>query len=271
MTRGRYGIFRGVAAVLSRPAERLAAALLVAGIFAGCAAERAVLTTDAGPTYEALREGGLAIVGVTVIEEVEQVRPPLNAMLEAVPRETHPDLRVRNADAMRDTLGLAEYRRLLTAYQSAGKLTDADRGVLVARLRRSARFALLARVDKDVVRLPPTRAPLSRSASAANARFGAPTVSRDARLRVTLSDLETNREAWAAVYASSTDNIVPDSTSRPPDVRLTPPLGSPAEPPMDPLPETPSLALALVEGFRAFAADLPAKPGAPASTALPRR
>ncbi|MEK7348883.1 MAG: hypothetical protein AABZ94_08420 [Candidatus Eisenbacteria bacterium] len=190
MSRGRYGIFSGAAALLC-----LAGILL-----GGCATGSAVRTTDSNPTYEALRDGGLAIVSVTVKEEVEQVRPPLNAALERVLRETRPDLRVKSADATRDSLGLPEYRRILSAYQLKGKLTDADRRGRALRLRGSARFALLARVDKDIVRLPPNRTSSSLRYGAASPSFGTQSASRDARVRVTIYDLETGVEAWVAVY-----------------------------------------------------------------------
>lgn len=255
MTRGRYGIFRGAAALL----------WLSGTLVAGCASERAVLTTGPGMTYEELRSGGLAIVGVTKIDEVEQIRPPLIATLEQVLRESRPDLPFRTADTVRDSLGLSQYRRILSAYQSAGKLSDGDRGVLAARLRGSARFALLARVDKDAVRLPPARRSATGAYGAGSPQFGTRAASRDTRVRVNLYDLQTGAEAWSAIYASSTDNVLPDSVSRLPNRLLLPRQGSPMEVPIEPLPETPTLAQALIEGFRAFVADLPKATGTPAA------
>lgn len=247
MSRGRYGIFSGAAALLC-----------LAGLLgSGCATGSAVRTTDSNPTYEALRDGGLAIVGITVKEEVEQVRPPLNAALERVLRKARPDLRVQTADAVRDSLGLMEYRRILSAYQSEGKLTAADRNALASQLRGSARFALLARVEKDVVRLPPARTASSRQDGAASPRFGTPLATRDARVRMAIYDLETGAEAWVAIYTSSSDSAPADSVSRPPAVLQLPLLTFTKEDRFEPLPERPSLARALLEGFRAFAADLP--------------
>lgn len=255
MTRGRYAIFSGAAALLC-----------LAGLLGiGCATGSAVRTTDSNPTYEALRDGGLAIVSITVKEEVEQVRPPLNAALERVLRETRPDLRVQTSDATRESLGLPEYRRLLSAYQLQGKLAAADRNALASRLRGGARFALLARVDKDVVRLPPNRTSSSLRYGAASPSFGNQSASRDARIRMAIYDLETGAEAWVAVYTSSTDNTPADSVSRPPAVLLLPLLTVPTEGRFEPLPERPSLARALIEGFRAFAADLPGPPPQPAA------
>ena len=255
MTRGRYGIFSTGAALL----------WLSGTLVAGCASERAVLATGPGMSYEELRSGGLAIVGVTKVDEVEQIRPPLIATLEQVLRESRPDLPFRTADSVRDSLGLTEYRRILSAYQLAGTLSDADRGILVSRLRGSARFALLARVDKDAVRLPPARRSATGEYGAAAPQFGTRAASRDTRVRVNLYDLQTGAEAWSAIYASYTDNVLPDSVSRLPAVLLLPPQGSPAEAPIDPLPEAPTLARALIEGFRAFVADLPKAPAQPAA------
>ncbi len=262
MTRGRYGIERAAAALLC-----LAGALL-----SGCAAERAVHVAESGVTAEALRAGGLAIVGVTVIEEVEQVRPPLVAALEAVMREARPDLPFRSAGEVRDSLGLPVYRRILSAYQSAGKLTEPERLELAARLGEVVRFALLARVDKNVVRFPRARraynARYGDRSGAASSDFGTRAASRDARVRVTLYDLASGSEAWAADYASSSDNVLPDSVPRLPERLLVPRPGEPGELPLEPTPEAPSLARALIEGFRAFAADLP-HDGSP-STTTPR-
>lgn len=261
MTRGRYGIEGAVAALLC-----LAGALL-----SGCAAERAVLVAGPGITAEALRAEGLAIVGVTVIEEVEQVRPPLVAALEAVMREARPDLPFRSAGEIRDSLGLPSYRRILSSYQSAGRLTESECRELAGRLRGRARFALLARVDKNAIRLPRARRAYDQrygQSSGAASDFGSRSASRDTRLRVTLYDLVNAREAWAAIYASSSDNVLPDSVPRLPERLIVPRPGASGALPLEPVPEAPSLARALIEGFRAFAADLPREGSPP--TATPR-
>lgn len=200
-----------------------------------------------------------------MVEEVEQVRPPLIAALEKVLRESRPDLPFRTAASVRDSLGAAEYRRILAAYQLDGKLSDADRGVLASRLRGSARFALLARVDKDDIRQPPLRRSSSGQVGAASPTFGAFTASRDTRIRVTLYDLASGKESWAAIYASSSDNVLPDSVPRLPSQLIVPPPGAEREVPVEPVPEVPSLAEAVVEGYRAFVADLPARPASPAA------
>lgn len=222
-----------------------------------------MLRAAPGLTQEALRDGGLAVVGVTMVDEVEQVRPPLIEALEKVLRQERPDLPFRTAASVRDSLGPAEYRRLLAAYQSEGKLTDADRGALAAKLRASARYAILARVEKDAVRLPPGGRSVFSDPGAANSTFATRAASRDARFRVTVYDLSTGSEVWAAVYASSTEHVVPDSIPPIPDKLIIRPPGDRERPP-DALPEAPSLASALVEGFRAFVADLPPPPRAAA-------
>jgi len=87
--------------------------------------------------------------------------------------------------------------------------------------------------------------------------FGPRSASRDTRVRVTLYDLTGGREAWAAIYSSSSDNVLADSVSRLPERLIVPRSGDPTEGPIEPTPETPTLAQAVLEGFRAFVADLP--------------
>jgi hypothetical protein len=257
MTWRKYGIWPAVAALLS-----------VGAILAGCAAERQILTSAAGLSADTLRAGGLAVLGVTVVDEVEQVRPPLVAALESTLVTSRPDLPFRRAGSVRDTLGLAAYRRILFAYQSSGALAPADLGELSARLGTGARFLLVARVEKSSVNV--SGAPAKSDAQSPYGISGSmrppPSVTRDARVRIALYDLADRNTAWEAVYSSSSEHAAPDSLVNPRRrVRVEAPGGSADSRELIPeSPETPSLAEALMEAFRALAADLPGAPPRPA-------
>jgi hypothetical protein len=226
---------------------------------AGCAAEHQVLVPGDSLSADTLRAGGLAVMGVTVVDEVEQVRPPLVAALERQLAEDRPDLPVRSANDVREALGLPRYRRILNAYQSSATISREDLADAGRALGRGARFAIVARVEKVGMRV--YKNPVRRRSPYDDS--GAPEesllVSRDVRIRVTLYDLAAARAAFAATYLSSSDNEYTDSLSaihRPvfyePGRAGEPPLVSPEAAPLPP-----ELADAVVEGFRAFAADLP--------------
>lgn len=226
-------------------------------MLAGCAAERSVLTADQELTAAALREGGMALVGVTMVDEVEQIRPPLVAALERAMVETRPDLTLRPAAAVTESLGTAESRRVLAGYQREAAIDAPTLEALSGTLSEVARFALFARVDKSTIHLPP-------APRASDYDYGPPrytgSIRRDARVRLTLYDLARRKVAWEAVYTSSSENSLPDSliiTKRGP-ARVTYDEGEPGgRPDISVTPETPSLAEAAVEAFRRFAGDLP--------------
>lgn len=261
MIRRRYGILAGPAApaaVAARIAAAVPALLLVATLLtAGCASERSLLVADEELTAAALRDGGVALVGVTMVDEVEQVRPPLVAALERAMAETRPDLPLRPAAAVTESLGTPESRRVLAGYQREAAVDAPTLESLSGTLSATARYALFARVDKSAVHLPPAPRP-------SDYEYGPPrftgSIRRDARVRMTLYDLARRRVAWEAVYSSSSENSLPDSlvlTRRGP-TRVTYDEGQPGgRPDVSVTPETPSLAEAAMEAFRRFAGDLP--------------
>src|SRR5512143_3309724 len=113
---------RGAPLRKARPLLLLGAlAGLVAG-WAGCASESKLLRSDPSFTAGALTHGGIAVVSIVKKEEVEQVRPPLIAALEAELARGRPDLRLIPADRVAAALGLPAYRHLLSAYQASGSL-----------------------------------------------------------------------------------------------------------------------------------------------------
>lgn len=204
-----------------------------------------------------LQQDGLAVIGVTMVDEVEQVRPPLVAALQDALKNTRPDLRISPAAAIAETLGLAESRRVLATYQRDAALDAPTLESLAGALSATARYALLARVDKSTVHLPP--APRPSDYAYGQPRFSG-SIRRDARVRLTLYDLERRRVAWEAVYTSSSENSLPDSLAltRRGQPRATYEAGRPGgSTDLAVTPETPSLAEAAMEAFRRFAGDLP--------------
>jgi hypothetical protein len=242
-----------------------------AATLGGCAAERQIVM-PAALSADSLRAGGLAVVGVTVVDEVEQVRPPLVAALESTLATSRADLPFRRAGSVRDSLGLLAYRRILLAYQSSGTLGPADMAELGARLGPGARFALVARVEKNAVSAfgSISRQQTESTYGMSGPMTTPPRVFRDARIRVTLYDLVDRSLAWEAVYASSSKNETPDSLVNPPRrVKFEAPDASADSRGVIPdSPDAPTLAEALMEAFRALAADLP---GAPPPAAEPAK
>ncbi|HEU4335367.1 MAG TPA: hypothetical protein VFT32_12805 [Candidatus Eisenbacteria bacterium] len=246
MVRRRYAKFAAAAALSA-----------CAWLLAGCAAERSVLVADEELTAATLRDGGVALVGVTMVDEVEQIRPPLVAALERAMAETRPDLALRPAAAVTESLGTAESRRVLAGYQRAAAVDAPTLESLSGTLSATARYALFARVDKSTVHLPPAPRP-------SDYEYGPPrftgSIRRDARVRLTLYDLARRRVAWEAVYSSSSENSLPDSLAlmRRGQPRATYEAGRPGgSADLAVTPETPSLAEAAMEAFRRFAGDLP--------------
>jgi len=251
------------------PWRAIAALLLGSGLLAGCAAERQVMNPGAGLSADTLRAGAVALVGMTVVDEVEQVRPPLVAALESTLVNSRPDLPLRRAAEIRASLGLPDYRRILLAYQSAGTLSLEELAELGSRFGSSARFALFGRVEKNSVNVSGGRPHADPSMSGMTGMSGPivtpPDVRRDARVRFTLFDLAERGLAWEGVYASSSKQEPPDTTVNPPRRARFEAEGQSARTPepMPDVPEAPSLAEALGEAFRALAADLPGAPPAP--------
>ena len=251
MTRGPYVIF-------------LAAAMAALMGWNGCGPETAKVRPTVGIPIQEFRDGGFAVGGVTVIEEVEQVRPPLIAGLEEVLRVDRPDLAFRDAATVREALGLARYRALLAAYQSNATLTPSELAEFKTALGAGTRYLLLARVEK--IRVSESGRPGQFEPAMANNFYA---IRRDAKIRFTLFDLTSARTAFEQSYKSSSENSVPDSSrvGAPPPPRPDSSSGLQAPPPARQRPRlagdgapdvrTPDLAFALVEAYRDFAADLP--------------
>ena len=231
--------------------------VLVALLLSGCATERKVLRAGVELTPELLKRGGLAVVGVTMVDEVEQIRPPLVAEFEHALERGRPDLVVVSAGGVRDRLGLAAYRRILSAYQRTGSLLRADGAELDSVLEGTARFAVLARVEKDVLHTRMQGRVNLSNRTGSYGEVGVAVTTRHAKVRITMYDLSTRREVLAVVYTSSSENAPPDSVWRLPRRPVVPEPESAPNPRFAPPTETPGLAETLIEGFATFVEELP--------------
>jgi len=233
--------------------------LCAAGFFVdGCAAKRQVVTEESGLTADMLRADGVALVGVTVVDEVEQIRPPLVEAMERSLLYWRPDIAVTSAGRIRDQLGLPVYRRMLAGFQQSGSLTEADRVALSAALHNVARYLILARVEMDAIKARGRGTFSSSRTSGTYGSIGVGVSSRNTKVRVLLYDTAVGRTIRSAVYTSSSDFVPPAGMpAAPPRPRVILRQGYEPEPPYDPTPHLPTLVDALLEAFRAFAQDLP--------------
>src|SRR5262245_43039772 len=81
-----------------------------------------LLSADPAFTGGALRDGGIAVLGVTKIEEVSQIRKPLTAALEGALQRERADVPLVTAARAESALGERPLRVLLNDYQEAGRL-----------------------------------------------------------------------------------------------------------------------------------------------------
>ncbi|MEK7317101.1 MAG: hypothetical protein AAB011_13040 [Candidatus Eisenbacteria bacterium] len=227
-------------------------------IIPGCAAEHQSTPAADGLTADMLRSEGVALVGVTVVDEVEQIRPPLVEAMERSLQYWRPDIAVASAGRVRDQLGLPAYRRILAGFQQSGALTEPDREALSSALQNVARYLILARVEMDAMKVRGRGTFRSSNVTGTIGSIGVGVSSRNTKVRVILYDAAVGRTRRSAVYTGSSD--------------FTPPAGMPAgrprpdivlgqrhepEPHFDPAPHLPTLVDALLEVFQAFAQDLP--------------
>ncbi|MEK7348882.1 MAG: hypothetical protein AABZ94_08415 [Candidatus Eisenbacteria bacterium] len=223
----------------------------------GCAAERQVVTAESGLTADMLRADGIALVGVTVVDEVEQIRPPLVEAMERSLLYWRPDIAVTSAGRVRDQLGAPTYRRMLAGFQQSGMLTESDRAELSAALQNVARYLILARVERDAIKVRGRGTFRSSSTSGTHGSIGVGVSSRNTKVRVLLYDTEVGRTIQSAVYTSSSDFVPPEGTPPLPRPSMIPRPGQQSEPHYEPASHLPTLVDALLEAFRAFAQDLP--------------
>lgn len=244
----------------------MAAALLPALLagWAGCAHISEVREASPGFTAEALREGGVVVIGVVQVNEVPQVRPPLVEALERVLTATRADIPLVPAARADAALDDSTERILLLGYQMHGTLAQAWLDRAADSLGGLARYGVLARVESDklryAVRDAPVNDPTLQSPSGRIRITG-----RDAHVSVQVYDLKTRERVFAGSYIGAAEVAEPDTmplvlgeapTSRNVSMGATPQVA-----PIDqeyPKPE--SLARALEPAFLEFARSLPGGP-----------
>jgi hypothetical protein len=225
----------------------------------GCAAESKLSRVDPGLTAAALREGSVAVLGVVKPQEVDQVRPPLIAMLETGLSEERGDLPLLRADRVRELLGKEPHRRILLAYEFQGMLDSAAVRELADSLRGRARFAVVARVESDQLRYSSRE--ISETDSAGVPRvFVMAVTGRDARVSVQLYDLAKRALVLNAKYIGSSEAEIPIFTGAARGARrpgMTVEVAPQVTPSSQGYPDPPDLARSLEGPFRSFARDLP--------------
>lgn len=222
-------------------------------LFAGCAAERQA--PRHGLTAEMIRADGIAVAGVVVVDEVEQIRPPLVEALEQSLQFWRSDMAVTSAGRVREQLGAPAYRRILAGFQQSGALSESDRAELSSSLRNVARFLILARVEKNAVRVVGLGSFRASTKTGTAGSVGVGVSSRNTKVRVLLYDSEVGRTVLSAVYNGSSDYRAPEG--RPPLPSRIPRPGDQPDPRYEPETDVPTLVDALLEAFRTFAHDLP--------------
>jgi hypothetical protein len=255
---------RGMRPIPSRRPPLLAALALYA-LVSGCATEAGLKRLDSTLNEIDLRQGKVAVLGVVKFEEPDQVRPPLIAMLEKALREERRDIPLVPADSVRGRVGEERARRILLDYEYQGALEAGSLGELSDSLRGTARFLLLARVEKDRTRTS-ARGIAGANTDVSGAGYAMGVTGRDARVAIHLYDLLRRTLAASATYEGSSENtkailapVAPGGGSR---TEVT--VGPAQSPEEQGYPGAPELAQALEEPFRTFARELP---GAPAGSA----
>ncbi|HYQ88240.1 MAG TPA: hypothetical protein VEU09_01275 [Candidatus Binatia bacterium] len=244
-----------------------ACVLLVAALVLGCAPESEFGHLDSSVTAQDLRQGKIAVLGVVKFQEPDQVRPPLIAMLEKTFQAERRVVPLIPADSVRQILGAERDQRLLLGYEYQGTLDPNALGEISDSLRGTARFLLLARVERERTRNS-TRGVTGADTARTRANFAMGITGRDARVSVHLYDLTRRTLVANARYDGSTENEKPMLAPIPPGGGAID--AGPAVSPEDQgYPGVPELALALEEPFRAFARALPGGSATP-SSAPPR-
>jgi len=142
---------------MKRPAAT-AASLTLAAALAGCGGGHpppspppAGAVSPRIPGSE-LRQGGIAIMGVVVVGEVDQVRPPLVAALDSVLALMRPEIPRTTQRQVRNAVDDSTARFLLLGYQLHGRVEDAWLYRAADSLQDMARFGILARIVRTRVR-----------------------------------------------------------------------------------------------------------------------
>ncbi|HET9939539.1 MAG TPA: hypothetical protein VFR25_00410 [Candidatus Eisenbacteria bacterium] len=135
-----------------------AASVMLAAALAGCggghpkpAPPPAAAVSVRIPGTE-LRQGGIAIMGVVEVGEVDQVRPPLVAALDSVLAVKRPEIPRYSQRQVRNAVDDSTARFLLLGYQLHGLVENAWLDRAADSLHDMARFGILARIVRTRVR-----------------------------------------------------------------------------------------------------------------------
>jgi len=258
------------------------AALLAAlGALAGCASEKVLTRQDPAFSADALRGGGLAVLGAVQVDEVAQSRPPLIDALQRVLAGSRKDVRLVPASQVHAAMGDSAVRLFLLGYQLRGDPDEVWLARAADAARPLARYGVLARVQSLRVRYG-TRdvdpSPTETSGRSHEVRA----TGRDVRAELTVYDLSTRAIVYRGAFLGSfealpnfrpppADTLSPDSlqlTKRPtwtsgPSQSWRPrtegfPTPGPSDSPTDMgYPEAPPVAQAAQSAFLEFARALP--------------
>lgn len=232
------------------PWRCLAAALF---LVAGCSAQKEFSRLDPALTGADLRQGKVAVLGVVKIQEPDQIRPPLIAMLERTLREERPDLPLVGSDSVLQMLGTERDRNLLLQYEYQGKLDEDALAEIATSLRGRARYLLVARVEKDQQENSTRGISPSDTTTAAHVLYTIGVTARRSRVEVHLYDLSRRVLMVDAAIKGSAENEHPMLAPRSGGI-----MGVRNIPPEEKgYPPVPDLARALEQPFRDFARMLP--------------
>jgi hypothetical protein len=245
-------------------------------LVAGCAPEAKLLREDPGFTVDALRQGGLVVLGVVQKDEIAQARKPLVDALERVLAGARPDVPLTPHERLRASFPDSAMRLFLLGYQMRG---DPDPPLLeqaADSARGYARYGILARVEGTSIRygtrsIPPTE-------GAGGGEVGVQVTGRDVRVETSIYDLSTLQVVYRGKFLGSSDNApvlrppprdttdvdsLPPVKPRPVWVdRNTPTPGPSDDPAALGFPDAPPVARAAEGAFLTLARSLPGSPTA---------
>jgi hypothetical protein len=270
---------------LIRAAIVFVAASGLAVLVAGCAPEAKLLREDPGFTADALRQGGLVVLGVVQKDEIAQARKPLVDALEHVLAGARPDVPLTPHERLRASFPDSAMRLFLLGYQMRG---DPDAPLLeqaADSARRYARYGILTRVEGTSVRYGTGVAPPTEASG--EGVEGVRVTGRDVRVEATVYDLSSLQVVYRGKFIGSSDaapSLRPpprDTTDvdslppfRPQPTWVNPGTGAPSRTPGPSdnpadfgYPDAPPVARAAESAFLTLARSLPGSPTA----ATPRR
>jgi hypothetical protein len=140
------------------------ASVLLALALGGCAGHNPPPQTPTASSIriseDDLRRGGIAVLGVVQVGEVDQVRPPLVAALDSVLAAKRPEIPRFTQRQVRAAVDDSTARFLLLGYQLHGRIEDAWLARAADSLHDMARFGILARVRSTHVRYADRERPI---------------------------------------------------------------------------------------------------------------